>query len=293
MAAVDSHAGSTTSSMSRAVSIAPWLVVTSAAVLVVSIGASAVTLWASGMLIGPAAMNGSARGTALVVLLVAVPTAAAAAAASVCRGRLAAPGVWLGAVGYLAYNAALFLFATPYNRAFLLYVAMLGLAVWTFGGLLAAVRRQVDRLPRRSGRVIAGYLGLTVAMTASTWLRGIIPSITAGRPAAVIDGLGVATNPVYIQDLALGLPASAVTAVLIWRRRPGSGSLAIAVLVYFTLESATIAIDQWFAVHADPTTTVASAAAVPVFAVLTVIDLIVLLIAMRRLQSGTANGDVG
>ena len=37
--------------------------------------------------------------------------------------------MWLGAVGYLTYNAGLF--ATPNNRALVLYVAMLGLSVWT------------------------------------------------------------------------------------------------------------------------------------------------------------------
>jgi hypothetical protein len=63
-----------------------------------------------------------------------------------------------------------------------------------------------------------------------------------------------------------GVPARE-TAMLVWRRRPGSGGLAIAMLVYFLLESISITVDQWFAGAANPTTTVASAAAVPVFAI--------------------------
>lgn len=228
-------------------------------------------------------MNGSARGTALVVLLIALPITSVAVVLS-RRGARGAGAVWLGGVAYLGYNAGLFLFATPYNRAFLLYVAMLGLAVWTFGGLLTAVRARGDWLPGWIGRLTAGYLWLVTALTAAIWMRGILPSITAERPAAVTDGLGVATNPVYIQDLALGLPAAAVTAVLLWRRRPGSGSLTIAVLTYWAIESVSIAVDQWFAVAADPGTNIASATVVPVFAVLTVIDVVVLAAAVYRLQ---------
>jgi len=55
-------------------------------------------------------------------------------------------------------------------------------------------------------------------------------------------------------------------------------------LVYFLLESISITVDQWFAGTANPTTTVASAAAVPVFAILTVIDLAVL----ARFQASSA-----
>jgi hypothetical protein len=77
--------------------------------------------------------------------------------------------------------------------------------------------------------------------------------------------------------------------MLVWRRRPGSGGLAIAMLVYFLLESISITVDQWFAGTANPTTTVASAAAVPVFAILTVIDLAVLALAHRHLQPHVAD----
>ena len=60
-------------------------------------------------------------------------------------------------------------------------------------------------------------------------------------------------------------------------------------LVYFLLESISITVDQWFAGTANPTTTVASAAAVPVFAILTVIDLAVLALAHRHLQPHVAD----
>lgn len=75
-------------------------------------------------------MNGSARGTALVVLLIAVPSLAVAMWFA-ARGSARAQIVWLGAVGYILYNSVLFLFMSPFNNLFLLYVAMMSLAIWS------------------------------------------------------------------------------------------------------------------------------------------------------------------
>ena len=61
------------------------------------------------------------------------------------------------------------------------------------------------------------------------WLSTIVPSIFADRPGAVTDGDGVATNPVFVQDLAIWLPAAAVVALGLWRRRPWGALLAGAV----------------------------------------------------------------
>src|SRR5205085_4971259 len=107
----------------------PAYVLSTALVLVAAL-ASAMTFFVPGVLRGPAVMNGSARGTALVVLLVAVPVLSLSMAAA-ARGSARAPVVWLGGLAYTLYNAVLFLFFTPFNRLFLLYVAMLSLSLWS------------------------------------------------------------------------------------------------------------------------------------------------------------------
>src|SRR6185437_13897771 len=71
-------------------------------------------------------MNGSARGTALVVLLAGVPVLACSMLLA-ARGSAAAVITWLGAAGFLLYNSLMFVFATPANRLFPLYLAMLAL----------------------------------------------------------------------------------------------------------------------------------------------------------------------
>ena len=112
--------------------IAYWL---SGALAVAAALSALMTYLVSDVLRGPAVMNGSARGTALVVLLVGVPVLACSLVLD-RRGSAIAVVTWLAAVGFLLYNALMFVFATPVNRLFLLYLAMLSLAAWSAGTLL-------------------------------------------------------------------------------------------------------------------------------------------------------------
>src|SRR5689334_15943205 len=72
------------------------------------------------LLHGPEAMQGSARGTALVMVAVALPWLLLAVWKS-RRGSTGALLLWAGALLYLVYNAVLLIFLTPFNAAFLIY----------------------------------------------------------------------------------------------------------------------------------------------------------------------------
>jgi len=113
-----------------------WL---SAALAVATAAAAVLTFLVPSVLRGTAVMNGSARGTALVVLVAGVPVLAGSMLLA-AKGSAAAVLTWLGAVAFLGYNALMFLFATPANRLFPLYLAMLALVAWSAGALL----RQAD-----------------------------------------------------------------------------------------------------------------------------------------------------
>jgi hypothetical protein len=257
-----------------------WL---SGALVIITVIAATITLAAAHLLTGPAAMNGSARGTALVVLGVAVPSLMLSLH-STRGGSLVGTAILMGTLSYLTYNSMMFVFGTPYNRVFLLYVGMLSLSLWS---LLVLVWRVVPAVPAttvRLGRPVAVYLWLVAAMNALIWLSTIVPSIVADRPGAVTDGMGVATNPVFVQDLAIWLPAAAVVALGLWRRRPWGALLAGAVLVFWCIESVGVAVDQWFGSTADPASTVTSMTMVPAFAGLAIIGLAPLWIVLRSLR---------
>src|SRR6266702_1149739 len=217
-----------------------WL---SAGLAVTAAASSLLTFAVPAVLRGTAVMNGSARGTALVVLLAGVP-ALACSMLLAARGSAAAVITWLGAAGFLLYNSLMFVFATPANRLFPLYLAMLALAAWSAG----AVLRQADVAalgarfsPRTPVRTIAIYKWVTVALNAAAWLARIVPAVVHGGPPAYLHGTGLTVNAVYVQDLALWLPLLAVAAAWLWRRRPWGYLLAGAGLVMWVLESPSVA----------------------------------------------------
>ncbi|HET9613727.1 MAG TPA: hypothetical protein VFP22_02850, partial [Candidatus Limnocylindrales bacterium] len=118
--------------------------------------AAALTFFVPDILTGPAGANGNARGTALVMLLIASPLLAGAATVARREAPRAALVV-LGALAYLAYNDVLLLFATPFNRLFLLYTTAFGLTIFTAIEALRTldVAGVVDRLPRLPARGLA------------------------------------------------------------------------------------------------------------------------------------------
>lgn len=249
--------------------------------------AAATTFLVPGVLNGTAVMNGSARGTALVVLVVAVPALVVSMLAA-ARGWVAAVIVWLGATAHLLYNGVLFLFATPFNRLFLLYCAMFALSVWTAISVLRAIdvpafaAAQVGRaLPARA---IASYLWVIAALNALVWLARVVPATFNGTPPAFLEGTGLPTNPVYVQDLSFWIPLMVVSAFWLWRRRAWGYVLGGALLVWGPIESVSIAVDQAFGHTADPASTVASVAIVPVFVALALVGLVPLLFYFRNLH---------
>jgi hypothetical protein len=257
----------------------------SVALAAVSGTAGAFTFFADGVLTGAAVTMGSARGTALVVLVVAVPLLALSIV-GVGRGSPVALLGLLGADAYLLYNAFLFLFATPFNQLFLLYVVMFSLALWA--GVAVLYEVDVDRFARRCAtlpvRAVAVYVWVIVAVNALVWLRAIVPAVLSDDPAALLAGSGLTTNPVYIEDLAVWLPLMAVAADWLWRRRPWGYLVTGAVLTMWVVEGVGVATDQWFGHAADPTSALASTAMVPAFAVMAAIGAVPVAAFVRALR---------
>jgi hypothetical protein len=263
-------------------SAAGWL---AGALAAVAATAATATLFVPGVLRGPAVMNGSARGTALVALFVAVPVLALSMVAAT-RGSVRAVVVWLGAVTYLLYNAVLFLLATPFNRLFLLYAATFALAVWSAATLLH--RMEVPAFGKRFGpglpvRALAIYLWAIAALNALAWLVQVVPGVLSSQPPAFLAGTGLTTNPIYAQDLSFWIPLTAVAAFWLWRRLAWGMVIAGALLTCSVIESVGVAVDQAFGHAADPASPVASAAMVPVFAALAVIGLVPAFLYYRNL----------
>jgi hypothetical protein len=250
---------------------APYLMCGALAAIVAL--AAGLTVGFPALLRGVAVSNGNLRGTSVALLVAGLPVLVIAMIGT-SRGSARAFVVWLGSLGYLIYQAVLFCFATPLNSLFLLYVGYLATAVWSTVILLRAADLPAFAT-RLSGTVPARTIAATAlvlaVLNAGAWLSKIIPAKFSSNPTSVLDGTGLVTNPVYVQDLAIWLPLLVTAAVACWRGRNWGRLITAAMLALFVLESISISLDQWFGSHADPTSAVSSISMVPVFAVVAVI----------------------
>ncbi len=245
------------------------------------------------VLTGAEVGNGNLRGTALVMLLLGVPTLLTAMVGT-ARGSTRWLVVWLGTLGYLLYQAVLFCFATPLNVLFLCYVAYLGLAVWSIVTLFPAVDQRAfgSRLsvgmPSRS---VAAFALAIAVMNAAAWFAAIVPALLGSDPASLMKGTGLLTNPVYVQDLAVWLPLLTVAAVACWHQQAWGLLVTGAMLVMLSLEGIGVATDQWFGSRADPTSPAASMSVVPAFAALAVVTGTVLALYLHNIDRSVRLGE--
>ncbi len=248
----------------------------------VAAATAALTYFLPDVLLGPPVTNGNARGTALVMMAFAVPTLLISVVLA-DRGSWRAIFFWMGSVFYIAYNAFLFLFLTPFNRLFLLNVATQSLALFAGFALFFALDSHwlLAQMRKPPFRALAVFVWVIVGLNALAWLGTIVPAILAEDPLSFLQGIGVATNAVYVQDLIFWLPMAALAAWGVWNQRSTGIFLTGSWLWFGVVESIGIAVDQWYGHEADPTSSFASVEIIPLFAALAVISAIGLYFYLR------------
>jgi hypothetical protein len=236
-------------------------------------------------------MQGSARGTAVVLVCVAVPWLALAVWRA-HRGSSRALLLWAASLLFIIYNSVLFLFLTPFNAAFLVYVAMLGSALWALAYVAAC--RDLWRVGRRIARRapvtgVAIYVWVVVGLNALAWLRVVVPALGGPFPAPMLAGTGVATSAIYVQDLAVWLPLAAVAAFWLRRRETRGAVVVAALLGLWVIEGLSIAVDQWFGSRADAASPAVSSALVVPFLVIAAVGSVPLVAMLRADREGSGS----
>jgi hypothetical protein len=139
---------------------------------------------------------------------------------------------------YLVYNYAIFAFSVAMNPLTVMYIAILGLALW---GLLLSGRAAVagtedlaDRLNRRAAGGLLVAVGLSFSLL---WLGQIIATSTTGILPPDLVKAGISANPVYALDLAFFLPLCVLAGVGLLRRS-SAAAFAFPLLIWVPLMGA-------------------------------------------------------
>ena len=174
-----------------------------------------------------------AQGNDLVTLVFALPLFVGSLLFAV-RGSLRAQVIWLGVLGYLLYTYITFALDAVFNPFFLLYVAILGLCVFTAVGGLSRV--DAERLRRhfageKTARAMAVYCLALALLVFLMWMGQLLPSLLANRVPESLELAGTPTNFVWALDLGILIPFLALTGGWLWRRQSPGYLLAGVVLV--------------------------------------------------------------
>lgn len=144
------------------------------------------------------------------------------------RGSTPGTMVWLGALDFMLYNYAFYLFGAAPNRLLLAYIALVGLSLVAL--VIGVVNLHPGRLPqpgRGPRRFLIGYMAAWAVALALLW------SIPAGAFAWTgnvpdLNGSEHAFRVIAALDLTLVVPFVGLAAVLLARRSPwGPATAAI------------------------------------------------------------------
>jgi hypothetical protein len=131
------------------------------------------------------------------------------------RGKLIGLLCWEGALFFVLYNYIAYVFAMPLNWAFLFYLALLVLSVYTLIALVASIdgkavqQRLSGRVPEKFSRGVLAVLGILFLVRV---LGVIVNALTSGVLPADTE---LAVN---ISD-SLTIPAWILGGILLWRRK--------------------------------------------------------------------------
>lgn len=159
------------------------------------------------------------------------------------RGSRRAFVVWCGVLVYASYYYAFYVFGYAYNVLYPLYLALMGLGVYSLIGLLAGVdlpafAAGVDaRLPVRT---LAAIL-LAALLFVPLWGSMIVQDIQAQQPRE--------TALVFVLDLCFLLPAITLAAVQLWRRRLLGYLLSGVLLIKAAVSGILLAVSTLWAVQ--------------------------------------------
>lgn len=185
-------------------------------------------IWLDGLYRDNLFVTSAWKGNDMVTLVVAVPLLISAMVFS-SRGSLKAQLVWMGALDYMLYNYAFYLFGAAFNWFFLLYVALLALSIFALIFGLAnidvnGIGEQVhEKMPVKW---IAGYMLFVAIGLTLIYVGQSLGFVFTGEIPAIVSRTEHPTSIVFALDLTLLVPFLGLGAIWLLQRKPWGFVLA-------------------------------------------------------------------
>ncbi|MDH6363338.1 hypothetical protein M2139_000242 [Enterococcus sp. PF1-24] len=195
-----------------------------------SIHGEIITLYGKGLYHNESlAMAAQVKAQDWVTLLIAIPFLLFALHLS-NNGSLIGKFFLTGTLAYFLYSYATYCFVAMYNRFFLIFILLMGLAFYGFiinftSFDLTKVNNYFSKIPARK------YLGYSTillgCLIAIMWLGRIFPSLSGEIPDTLEH---YTTLPIQALDLAIVVPASIISGILLLQKKP-LGSLLTPIII--------------------------------------------------------------
>lgn len=211
-------------------------------------------------------------GNDAVTLFLAVPILVAAMIFAK-RGSFRAQLIWMGALDYMLYNYAFYLFGAAFNWFFLVYAALLALSI--FALIFGLVNLEVNGISQQFRKEtpvkwIGGYFLFVASGLGLVYLIQSIGFIATDNVPAIVTITGHPTNVVFALDLTLVIPWLILGAVWLIKRQPWGYVIAGILSVKGPLYTLVLAVNSILVVNAG----ISDTSELPLWGTLTALGLI-------------------
>lgn len=151
--------------------------------------------------------------------------------------------LWAGTALYIAYTFIIFCFDVHFNSLFMLYCFILGLSLYAAAWFFYTMMKRnmtIETDHTLTGKATGIFFMVIAVAFYFLWLAEIVPSLASGATPASLVETGLVTNPVHVLDLAVFLPATFITGVLLLKKKQAGFLLAPLLLFFFILMDITI-----------------------------------------------------
>lgn len=136
------------------------------------------------------------------------------------RGSRRAQIVWMAMLNYMLYNYAFYLFATAFNKVFLLYAFIVALSIYALiFGLVHLEGMEMGKSFRRGRlyRVISGYMIFVALGLSTVYIIQSLDFVFTGELPEIIVKTEHPTHVVFALDFTLLIPVFLLGGIWLWK----------------------------------------------------------------------------